>query len=540
MTNRPQRTPVSTPRRPRSRSAVALLPALCASWSGVASAAPPGQNFETVHVLELSQQGELASARGLTAAIKQRVRDAPEHALSNTDLPFDALLGQCPHPPLVGADGSLREPPRRCLDVVGRSLSDRVTLPGAYLWGAVYRPPGARSELRVRLHLWRERIDDRVEQAVVPEGADGDALDALAERLVARLLYAGQAWLVRVATADRLEGEVYVDGKPRGALHALPRWFAVAPGEHVFELRVGSTPVARTSARVGLADGLEVRLEPLAPTPPAPAAPVATPPETARPPAAPPEARHNDWKRPAGFVGLGLGAALIGAGVLASLRVKGLDDDFRDDPALAAYRRGVTGADDSCDAAESGAPSLQAGAATAGRVDRLCTGLSTWRAAQYVFYGAGLLAAGAGAYLLATSPGQRPALAGSRRPPSPAATAPAWSFSPWLSPGTGGLRVGASFLPAEIDHAKAAGPEGKRSARRYARDDRARARRPLVRRRHEHMDVRRSGGERAPLRSVRGRGGRGGHRRGGRFADGRRERLGRCGGGRRGRRRRRG
>ncbi|HEU4538595.1 MAG TPA: hypothetical protein VFS00_30955, partial [Polyangiaceae bacterium] len=363
-----------------------------------------------------------------------RVNDASEHALGNTDLPFDALLAQCFRKSLVGADGALHEPPRRCLDLVGTSLSGSATAPGAYLWGAVYRPPGARAELRVRLHLWREHDEDRVAQDVVPEGADGEALDALAERLVARLLYPGRASLVRVS-AGGAQGELRVDGRPRGALHARPRWFAVAPGEHLFELRAGPNVAARATAHVGLADGLEVQLEPVAATPPAPAAP----PGAGRP-ELPPEVRHDGWKRTAGFVGLGLGAALIGAGVVASLRVKGLRDDLNSEHAFVAYRSGVAGYDDLCDAAEAEVGSTQTGAATPGRVRRVCSGVSTLQTAQLVFYGASALAVGAGAYLLATSPSKATGPA----PPSMRREA-TWSLNPWAGRAGAGVQFGLTF-----------------------------------------------------------------------------------------------
>ncbi len=395
----------------------------------VAWAAPPGQSFETVHVLELAQKGEFGAARGLTAALKQRVRDASEHALGNTDLPFDALLAQCSNIAVVGADGAVHEPPRRCLDVVGSSLSGSATVPAAYLWGAVYRPAGARTELRVRLHLWRERAYDRVVQDVVPENDDGEALDALAERLVARLLYPGRASLVHVSAARQLEGELYVDGRARGALHALPRWFAVAPGEHVFELRAGLTPVARAAAHVGLADGLEVRLEPVAAAPPAPAAPPA-----AGGPAPPLEPQRGAWKRTAGFVGLGLGAALIGAGVVSSLRVKGLNDDLDSERPFLLYRGGMGERDDLCDAADAEVASSLSGAASAARVRRVCSGASKLQVAQLVFYGAGALAVGAGAYLLATAPR-------AAAPPKAAA----WSLRPWVGASGGGARFGLAF-----------------------------------------------------------------------------------------------
>ncbi len=381
-------------------------------------------------MLELAQRGELSAARALTAALKQRVRDAAEHALGNTDLPFDAVVAQCFRRPLVDPDGLLREPPRRCLDVAGASLNGSVTAPAAYLWGAVYRAPGARAELRVRLHLWRERDVDHVVQDVVPEGADGEAIDALAERLMARLLYPDQASLVRVAAGGRVEGELFVDGRPRGPLHAKPRWFAVARGEHVFELRAGLAPIARATASVGLADGLEVRLEPIAAAPPP--APVA-PPAASRP-ALPIEPPRGAWKRTAGFVGVGLGAALIGAGVVSSLRVKGLGDDLDSGRAFLAYRSGIGAFDDVCDSADADVASVRSGAATPGRVRRVCSGASTLQVAQFVLYGAGALAVGAGAYLLATSPKAREPVKSS-----------AWSVRPWAGASGGGVRLGLTF-----------------------------------------------------------------------------------------------
>jgi hypothetical protein len=83
----------------------------------------------------------------------------------------------------------------------------------------------------------------------------------------------------------------------------------------------------------------------------------------------------------------------------------------RDDPTLQAYGAlaVLSGYEGRCEAADQGVTFEAYGdraIASPARVRRLCLAQAAWRPLQYVFYGAGALVAGAGAYfLLARDPG---------------------------------------------------------------------------------------------------------------------------------------
>jgi hypothetical protein len=201
-------------------------------------------------------------------------------------------------------------------------------------------------------------------------------------------------------------------------------------GEHRLEVRGGGKVLARGQTTVVAGRSTEVRLEAVTPAS-LPAKVNITPPILIEP--------TRSWQRPAGFVTLGVGVALVGAGVFASLRVNGLQDDFDSDPAFVAYRTAAQGPQDACDAAESNLISPQTSAATPERVRRVCSGISTLQVAQVVLYGVGAIAVGTGAYLLATSPS--PSRTTALRDP----TRVAWSLLPWAVANGGGVRLGASF-----------------------------------------------------------------------------------------------
>lgn len=414
-------------RRARLRKAgppLALVAALAPTSE--LHAAPTGSNYEGLHVLELGHKGDLgAPARAVTQAVKRRVREAADYTLANSDLPFDAFASMCHKGPLVGPDNVPREPAARCLDQVGASLHGDSFLPKApYVWGVVYRPSGS-AGLAVRLHLWRPgKGDASAEERLdaVPADENDAALDAAAERLLARLLYGDRAGFVRLVAGRPVEGDVFVDGRARGALENAPRLFAMELGERSIEVRERTRVVARGRAQVRPGEqDVALALPERLPSP----GPGGTPPASGS---------DGAWQTPVGWVGLGLGAGLLGAGVFSSLKVGGLDDRAAE-PAYSNYRSSVSGGQDPCDAAGAGRPSSAPDSVSPQRFDDLCSQASTFRALQYVFYGAGALSAAAGAYLVLSAPAAAPAAASGAR----------WRVRPTAGLAGGGLTLDARF-----------------------------------------------------------------------------------------------
>ncbi len=140
-------------------------------------------------------------------------------------------------------------------------------------------------------------------------------------------------------------------------------------------------------------------------------------------------ASEAPWRKPVGFAGLGVGAALLGAGVYSTLRLTGAEGQWSE-PSLLAYRTTVRTPHDPCEAARRGVISAQAGAASPEQVRGVCAQASTFEALQYAFYGAGAIFGGLGAlFLLSTGPSREapaPRLAARRSGPPK----PSWRLQP--------------------------------------------------------------------------------------------------------------
>jgi hypothetical protein len=383
-----------------------------------ASGAPVGKG---VPLPVLGLEGEEAhdvAAQTLTNELRQVVVESSGHALflSNPALMLAAGGAKCDLAPFGRRYGPDSD---RGIDAgCQRSMAVRL---GAkqMLWGHLYEEGNV---LRVKMHLFREGSRERVETL----SYDAAAPKRLARRLYLKLVTPEAVGDARLEGDAALEGsELWVDGKAEGP-YAPGLELTLPAGEHSFELRRESRVVGRATSSVVAGKTTEVRLAFVPRTDLDPAAGFRDPPPVTVTPG-------SAWKWPAGFVGLGLGAVLLGAGVLSSVRVNAIKDDFSSERSLVTYRSGVSG--DPCDAAASGARSAQASASTAARFDRLCSGSSTFEVAQYVFYGVSALAVGAGAYFLASAP----------RAGASAASPAAWSLHPWGGPTSGGLGLSASF-----------------------------------------------------------------------------------------------
>jgi hypothetical protein len=403
---------------------VRLVGWLLAPTLGGATVASPARAAPAalVNVLELGADfDDMAAAQALTNLLRLRVGDAGDFLLAsdNTSFLLVAASVRCDtrgfrSPPLrPDADASIDA---RCLRSVGAHLGSK-----RYFWGHLYHG--------VKLHLWRDERGDAVKALPYDE----TTRERLVERLYLHLVRPEEAADVKVSGPADAGGELYVDGRGQGA-YTSGLELTLRAGEHAFELRRENKAVARAKAAVVAGRSTEVRLETVARTDVAIERPEPPPSFVIAPPS-------GMWKRPAGFAALGVGAVLVGTGVFASLRVNGLQDDFDSDPALVAYRSELPGVRDVCDASD--------GVRSAQRVERLCSGFSTLRVAQYVFYGAGALSVGLGGYWLLTAPRSRSSVASNA---SPETSVTRWALLPWAERRSAGLHLGASFLARGPDH----------------------------------------------------------------------------------------
>jgi hypothetical protein len=117
-----------------------------------------------------------------------------------------------------------------------------------------------------------------------------------------------------------------------------------------------------------------------------------------------PEEASSDGRRTTGWAAVGLGGALLAAGVYSVVRLHAIDNDDR----VVAYRQGFHSGVDVCDQARAGVESKVTGAATPTEMKDFCSSATTFQTLQYIFFGIGAVSAGAGVYLLASDKSAAP------------------------------------------------------------------------------------------------------------------------------------
>jgi hypothetical protein len=387
--------------------------------SASAGAAPAGPQTPPLTVLELEADSRHETdAQTLTNELRQAVIDAPEHALHSSNPALVIVAGRV-HCDLRPFDQFGPDSDRGIDEACQRRMAARLDV-RRLLWGHLYEQNGT---LFAKAHLYREGAIERV--VTVP--FEPAARARVARRLYAKLVTPERVGDVRVQGDASFAGaELYAGSVALGPFTPGVE-MTLASGPLVLEARREGRVLARAKGVVAAEGMTEMRLVFEPRTDLDPAAGFRDPPSVVT--------SSSDWKRTAGFISLGLGATLIGAGVLATVRVNGMKDDFDSDRGLLAYRAGMPS--DACQAAERSGSSSQPGAASANRFDRLCSSAAAFEVAQYMFYGTGALAVGAGVYLLVTS--YRAEVPSAKA--GPGARGATWSVRPW-----GGLRAGGMGL----------------------------------------------------------------------------------------------
>ncbi|HEU4535927.1 MAG TPA: hypothetical protein VFS00_17505, partial [Polyangiaceae bacterium] len=112
----------------------------------------------------------------------------------------------------------------------------------------------------------------------------------------------------------------------------------------------------------------------------------------------------DDWRKPIGLVGVGVGTTFIAMGVSASISISKLTGEFRENDDFLQYRAGIQRGGDMCDAAERGVESNHPRAADIKLVRERCQTVSMWKVVQPIGYiGGGLLIAGGAALLISAA-----------------------------------------------------------------------------------------------------------------------------------------
>ncbi|HEU4537407.1 MAG TPA: hypothetical protein VFS00_24985, partial [Polyangiaceae bacterium] len=147
----------------------------------------------------------------------------------------------------------------------------------------------------------------------------------------------------------------------------------------------------------------------------------------------------DDWRKPAGAIGLAVGTTLVAMGVAATLRISKVNKEFRSSNEFLKYESGLPAGVGMCDAADQGIASSAPDAASPTLVRTRCHTRSDWQVVQPLgFIGGGLLIAGGAALLVSSAVAPRraeEARAGKLR----------LSFAPTWSPRSAGATIGGTW-----------------------------------------------------------------------------------------------
>jgi pyruvate/2-oxoglutarate dehydrogenase complex dihydrolipoamide acyltransferase (E2) component len=307
--------------------------------TNVALGDAPGPNAPPIQVIAIRSDDAEDQADALTGALRNRVRALRGFSLGDGDYALEVLtLGlKCGE-----------TPDESCQIKIGNQIhADR------FVWGNVKRSKSAK-QVVAELHLWT-----RGRPSTKTEFAFSDNLTAPGDDSLRRLVDEALNILLERQKAPTAAGSASAPARAPAARPTTP-----APS---------STPAAAT--------------------PDPPAATPAVPSNSS-------DAAGSNLHSALGWTGIGVGGALIAAGVFSVFRVNAIESD----PKVERYRQGFRPEVDSCEQAEAGVSSI-AGSATPAEMQDFCSTAGTFKTLEFVFFGLGAISAGAGIYLLATDSG---------------------------------------------------------------------------------------------------------------------------------------
>jgi hypothetical protein len=317
-------------------------------------------------------------ADALTTALRAEVRNLSGWSLGEGDSSLEVLVLalRCPWPPDAACE----------MRIADEIKADR------YIWGTIDEKGG---KAVGTLHLWqRDQGQTKVELSYAANltEANDETLRSVVRDALATLTGGAPKGSVEIKAGD-VNGQIYVDGKPSGAIRDGKATIFVPAGSHRIEIRApGYAPVSG-DVTVRPSGSVALSLHPVvAEDEDGPGTPL-------------------NYRRIGAYGALVAGGALAVGGVYSSLKVNGINKD----DSMAAYRKGIDEGIDICDAADLNTPSNEPGAANPSTVADKCSTAGKFQVLQWVFYGLSAVSVGAGTYLLAT---EEPEEAGNMAPPS--------------------------------------------------------------------------------------------------------------------------
>ena len=381
-------------------------------------------------ILGLDSDDAERQADALSAALRTRARAQPGWIISdNTDsIALVTAALRCPS-----------HPDATCEKHIGEQLkTDR------FFWGNVRRI--GPNQLAAEVHYWQKGKPDSSVREIFPDSAK-DATDpatkAAAAHIFEKLTGATPPGGTLTVTAGTGEGAVLVDGEQKGSLDHGVAHIDLAPGTHEVEVRSSGFMPSKQSVTVVAGNEAQVSM-------------------TLVPVAAPPNVPHHDDTQPPPETGGGhgkgrmiVGLALIGLGVIAEgvagyeglrfLSNRSTWNDYQITSCAQASPAGTSeGGLAGCQGVTSrhdiGCPANGMRGAPFATADQ-CDAYDSAKGAiapGFIFAGAGVVLAGAGAVILLTAPSSSETAASGK-----ASTTP--KITPLVGPNVAGMSAGFEF-----------------------------------------------------------------------------------------------
>jgi hypothetical protein len=339
--------------------------AVCLSLAGAAHAEPPGSDAVPLHVLAVKTGDALDAAEALTKALRSAVRDSKGWSLggSNQALEFLAEQMKCGSPIDAACEA-------RIADII---KADR------YLWCEIDFADKKQQTIKGTLNLFvRGKGTNKAPLSYAANLTDGNdsMLVDIASKAVNAVTEGAPKGRLAVSTGG-VAGQLFIDGKPIGAMDAKGTSLRLPAGSHKVEVRSKGYASSSATVVVKALKDVELKLKLLQVD----------------------EGKPVDMRAVGGFVSLGIGVAAGVVGLVAALEVNGIKGDER----WELYRKGVTKGSDVCGFARNGLASNVAGAFSTEEAVAACDAGDRAELMELVAFPLAGVGAGLGLYLIGTS-----------------------------------------------------------------------------------------------------------------------------------------
>ena len=336
--------------------------AAIAAGSTMARAVEPGPDTLPISVISVQTDAADDQAEALTRALRNAVRAMPGWSLGEGDFSLEVLTLslKCAEPP----DASCQS---RIADQI---KSDR------YVWGTIEKKGAT---VKGALNFWvRGKGTSKVPVDYTSNLTDStdDTLRRIAATAINELTGGPPKGGVHVKAGD-VQGQVFVDGQPLGALKSGDGSFMIPSGPHKITVKAQGYADAESQVVIKpTGAATEVTLVPI-----------------------PMDVKTSvNWRKVGGFTAIGVGVAAGVVGVISSLQVNSTNknDNNEDTKSGVLYNLRLAH------------PSVSnvckpAGAYTLSTTETQACGAQTFETLQTIMYPVAAVAAGLGVYLVATS-----------------------------------------------------------------------------------------------------------------------------------------